>query len=84
MIWNGEGIIEMEEGEPGLRSCPKCNSAHKHLLNVNWLHSCLWCDSWWVLGRYLEDFTTDEEFDTFFQSLGMKLGDSTTTINIKE
>ncbi len=74
----------MEEGEPRLRSCPKCNGAHEHLLDTNWLHTCFWCDSWWVLGQYFDDFATDEEFDTFFKSQGMKIGDSTTTIHIKE
>ena len=84
MIWIGSGIIEMEAGEPGLRSCPKCNGSHGHLLNVNRLHLCIWCDSSWVLRKYFDDFETDEEFDAFFISLGMKPGDSTTQVTIND
>lgn len=81
MIWKGQGIIKFEEGEPAFRSCWECNSAHEHLKKVNSLHNCFSCNRFWVFDRFLDEFETDEEFDAFFESKGMKPGDSTMTID---
>lgn len=59
------GNYEYEEGEPSLRSCPECNPAHEHLMKTNRLHLCFECGRYWILGKYLSDFETDEEVDKF-------------------
>ena len=81
MIWKGQGIIQMEKGEPALRSCWECNSAHEHLKKVNTLHLCFECDRHWIFDRFLDTFYSDEEFDAFFKEKGMEVGDSTTKID---
>jgi hypothetical protein len=80
MIWKGDGILQLEEGEPALRSCWECNSAHDHLKKVNTLHSCFSCDRSWVFDQFF-DWETDEECDAYFESLGLKKGESTTKID---
>lgn len=81
MIWKGEGIIKLENGEPALRSCWECNQAHERLKKVNTLHHCLWCSRHWVFDRFMDSFETEEEFDSFFEEKGMSPGDSTTSID---
>ena len=81
MIWKEGGIIQMEEGEPALRSCWKCNAAHEHLKTVNFLHTCWECGRYWVFGRFLDTFKTEKAFDNFFKRQGMNSGDSTSKID---
>lgn len=81
MLWKGQGFIEMEKGEPVLRSCWECNPAHEYLKKVNWLHYCLGCGRYWVFENFLDFFQSDEEFDGFFKERGMAPGDSTTQID---
>ena len=81
MIWKGNGVIQMEEGEPALRSCWECNGAHEHLKTVNWLHVCYSCGRYWVFDRFLDALETDADFDSFMQSKGLQVGDSTTKID---
>ena len=57
----------MEEGEPALRSCPKCNPAHKHLMNTEFLHLCFQCGRYWIHGKYLDDFKSEKEMDDFLK-----------------
>ena len=71
----------MEKGEPALRSCWECNGAHEHLKKVNSLHYCWECCRYWVFDRFLDTFTTDDDFDNYFKSIGLKSGDSTTKID---
>lgn len=58
---------EYDDGEPMLRTCPQCNSAHEHLMKTNRLHVCFECGRYWILGKYLADFETDEEVDAFLK-----------------
>lgn len=81
MIWKGDGILQMELGEPGLRSCWECNSSHENLKKVNRLHVCFACGRYWVFDRFMDEFKKDSEFDEFFKSKGMKPGNSTMTID---
>ena len=81
MIWKGKGMIKMEKGEPFLRSCWACNSAHEHLKKVNTLHQCFECGNMWVFNHFLKDFKTIESYDNYFKSKGMKVGDSTKKID---
>jgi len=81
MIWNGNGLMEFEEGEPALRSCWECNAAHEHLKQVNTLHVCaMGCGRYWVFDRFLDEFGTDEDFDAFFADKGLHPGESTKRI----
>ena len=82
MIWNGNGIVKLEEGEPALRSCWECNQAHKRLKNVNWLHFCFLCERYWILGQFLDEFLDEPEFDAFFVEKGLKPGESTTKLGV--
>jgi len=68
--------MEIEKGEPALRSCWECNVAHEHLKDVNFLHWCFSCGRYWLWGRYF-DFDSDVEFDEFFKNRGMGSGEST-------
>ena len=81
MIWESGGIVKMEKGEPSLRSCWECNPAHERLKTVNSLHTCYECNRYWIFDRFLDSFESDEEFDDYFKSLGMRSGDSTTKID---
>lgn len=84
MIWlgNGEVKLEKEHGEPAMRSCWECNGAHEHLKRVNTAHVCLMgCGRYWVFDRYLDTLESDEAFDAYFTSLGLKPGESTTKID---
>jgi len=56
-----------DEGEPALRSCWECNSAHEHLKDTPFLHSCFICDRMWIHGRYLDEFESAEEMDAFLK-----------------
>jgi len=84
VIWNGNGMIVPQPGEPALRSCPECNPAHEYLRNVHSLHSCNTCGRYWVLGRYIDSFEEDEDFDAFFASRGMQRGGSTFDVSEEE
>lgn len=81
MIWNGNGVLKMEDGEPAMRSCWECNGAHEHLKKVNFLHVCFSCGRYWLFGTYMDSFENDEDFDNFFTSLGMNPGDSTQKVD---
>lgn len=81
MKYLGNGNIKMEKGEPLLRSCWECNSAHEHLKKVNRLHYCFSCGKYWVYDRFIDSFKNDKEFDGFFKKQGLKKGDSTTKID---
>lgn len=56
-----------DEDEPAMRSCPQCNSAHKQLLDAPFLHVCFDCGRYWIHGRYLDSFKSDEEMDAFLK-----------------
>lgn len=71
----------MEKGEPAIRSCWECNSAHEHLKKVNILHTCFSCGRFWIFNKFIDKFKNDQEFDNFFESMGLKKGDSTTKID---
>jgi hypothetical protein len=81
MIWKGKGVIQMEKGEPCMRSCWECNSAHEGLKKVNMLHWCFECGKYWIFDKFLKELKKDDEFDKFFRSKGMKEGDSTSKID---
>ena len=44
----------LKKGEPALRSCWKCNSAHKHLKNADYLIYCIWCGNLYLKGTEVE------------------------------
>jgi len=67
MKYKGFDSYELEEGEPVFRSCPKCNPAHKHLMNTEYLHMCYQCGRYWIFGRYLDSFKSAEEMDKFLK-----------------
>lgn len=50
-----------EEGEPALRSCGKCNAAHHHLLERNFLHVCFECGQYFGYGYYFTDFKNEKD-----------------------
>lgn len=82
MIYNGNGKLKPEEGEPALRSCWECNAAHEHLKKVNTLHQCFECGRSWIFDRFFDTFKNEKEFDDFFsKKLGLKKGESTTKID---
>jgi hypothetical protein len=81
MIWHGGGRVEMEEGEPALRSCWECNTGHEHLKKVNFLHVCFGCGRYWVFDRFLDTLETDEQFASFMESWGVKAGSSTQDVD---
>ena len=43
-------------GEPVLRSCWKCNSAHKHLKKADYIIYCIWCGNVYYKGKKLKIF----------------------------
>lgn len=51
-------IKEYEErskkGEPALRSCWECNSAHKRLKKADYLIYCMWCGKLYLKGKEVE------------------------------
>lgn len=59
--------IKYEEGEPCLRSCPRCNPSHKHLLDTAVLHNCFGCGVWWIYNKYLDQFNTEQEVINFIK-----------------
>lgn len=77
MIFLGNGRLKFEEGEPILRSCWNCNKAHLHLKNANYIINCFECDGFFIRGKNIKKFKTDEDFDNFFIKQGLKIGDST-------
>jgi len=81
MIYVGKGYAKMEEGEPSFRSCWECNGAHEGLKKVNTLHVCFACGRYWVFDQFLNGFDNDNEFDAFFEDMGLQPGDSTTKID---
>ena len=81
MIYLGNGKYRIESDEPAMRSCWECNPAHEHLKTVNCLHVCFECGKHWIFDRFLDSFNSDEEFDKFFEDLGLQKGDSTTKID---
>ncbi len=81
MIWRDNGVIELEDGEPRMRSCWKCNAAHEHLKKVNSLHVCFFCGQYWIFDKYIEDLKSDNDFDAFFKEKGLTPGGSTQGID---
>jgi hypothetical protein len=81
MIWHGHGDLEIEIGEPALRSCWECNPAHEHLKRVNWLHCCFSCGRLWIFDKFLNGFETDAALDAFLRGRGLEPGQSTITID---
>jgi len=82
MRFNGKtGNIKVEKGEPALRSCWECNSAHKHLKKVNTLHSCFTCGRMWVFNRYLSSFKTPQAVEAWLIKKGVKKNGSTKKID---
>ena len=59
----------IDKDEPSLRSCPECNPAHKHLMDidVDFLHMCFQCGRYWIYGRYLDSFKSKKEMDDFLK-----------------
>lgn len=43
-----------KKGEPVLRSCWNCNSAHKHLKSTDYLIYCIWCGNMYLKGKKVE------------------------------
>jgi len=74
MIRKSYGNYVYGVGEPILRSCWKCNPAHKHLKNTKFLHICLICGRSWIFGKYLDVFKTDEEYNKFME-INLKKGE---------
>jgi hypothetical protein len=56
-----------DEDEPIFRSCWECNSAHEHLKDTTRLHSCSWCNRYWIFGHYFDEFETPEALDAFLK-----------------
>jgi hypothetical protein len=81
VIFKGDGKYEFEEGEPVMRSCWECNPAHERLKTVNTLHVCFHCGRYWLFDRFMDTLSSDQEFDAFFEEVGLKVGGSTTTID---
>ena len=50
-----------ENGEPALRSCWKCNSAHKHLKKADYIIWCFQCGRLYYKGKPL--VVTENEKD---------------------
>lgn len=61
------GKLEYSTGEPVLRSCPKCNPAHEHLMDADFLHLCTWCYREWIFGKFLDEFETDEQAENWIK-----------------
>jgi len=61
----GFAEMKLDPGEPAFRSCWECNAAHEHLKDTSFLHWCFSCGRYWIFGRYLDEFETDEDYDAF-------------------
>lgn len=77
MILKGNKII-FEKHEPVMRSCWKCNGAHKHLKKVNSLHVCFECGKYWIFDKFIED---EEQAVKILKAEGVKEGESSTKID---
>lgn len=44
----------LKKGEPALRSCWNCNTAHKHLKKEDYLIYCIWCGNLYLKGKEVE------------------------------
>ena len=78
MKLNKDGDVELEHGEPAMRSCWECNPAHKHLQNTDYLHWCFDCGRYWIFGEYMDVIAaTEESFLKFFLDKGVLFGEST-------
>jgi hypothetical protein len=67
MKYKSKGNYTREENEPALRSCAECNPAHKHLMDTDFLHCCFDCGRYWIHGKYLSDFETEDKMDEFLK-----------------
>ncbi len=87
MIYKGDGIFELEDGEPAMRSCWECNAAHERLKKVNILHHCFSCGRWWVFDNFIggaedeSDETISARLDARMKHWGVAVGASTTTVD---
>jgi len=57
----------IDKDEPVFRSCWECNSGHEHLKDAEFLHLCFACGKYWIHGKYLSDFKTEDEMDKFLK-----------------
>lgn len=64
--------IRFENNEPAIRSCYECNLAHEHLRNTEFIHVCYDCGRYWIKGKYLNEFKTDEDLRKFLKKIGIK------------
>jgi len=81
MIFLADGCLRFEDCEPSFRSCWECNPAHKHLKKVNTIHHCIACGRDWIFDKYLDEIADPAAWDSYFKGLGLKYGQSTTTID---
>lgn len=77
MIWVKGDLVRYEPGEPSLRSCWECNSAHERLKKVNTVHLCLWCGRYWIGDTFLNTLDTVEKFVAGMSRMGFEVGKST-------
>ena len=49
-----------KKDEPVLRSCWKCNSAHKYLKNADYIIYCVWCGTLYYKGKRLKVVESEE------------------------
>jgi len=76
---DGKPIVE--KGEPYMRSCWRCNDCHQHLKKVNMLHWCFSCGKYWIFDKFLTEIGSDEKLAEFLKGMGLKEGQSTSTID---
>lgn len=59
--------IKFEKGEPSLNVCWECDSSNEHLKNSENISVCLKCKRYFIFGRYLSEFKTDEELEKWLK-----------------
>jgi hypothetical protein len=79
--------IQLEEGEPNMRSCWECNGGHEHLKKLNMLTICFLCNRLYVLGEFIPDFDGDDKaggvwVSAFLKRHGLEVGQSTKSIDL--
>ncbi len=58
---------KFDEGEPALRSCWECNSAHQYLRETDFLHLCFVCGRYWIFGHYIDELENTDTLDAFLK-----------------
>lgn len=56
-----EYIARTKKGEPIMRSCWKCNSAHTHLKTADYLIWCFLCGKVYYKGKQIKRLEKDDE-----------------------